>query len=305
MGLAYGLRVEPPWDGIGAMSELSVVVFAACIFHSLLFLKELRLGFDLWYALVEAGLTEPASPSPDSRSAIMRWLFPVPREDLAGGPITDLERGDYRRWGFGVFLMLLVMPLLGCLSYFGMTWAAGLFHRQTPGTRFLVQPSVSYWLLPAICLGIGACWIPLDWLHQLLLRDRYRRFERYWIERNGFDGRRLMVCLAVITFAGTAVFFLAGVTSFSRFSNAGIEIQRPFSFRSVFYDYARVRSIEHRATVKAPSGKTVERPHYVIEFDDHTSWSSDEFLRQPMPKVAERIARFVSQRSRRPITEQP
>ncbi len=164
---------------------------------------------------------------------------------------------------------------------------------------------VVHWLIPAVLLGIGTFWIPLDWLYRVLLRDRYRRYEFYCIEENGFDGRRLLVCLAVLTFGGAAVYFLAGVTSFTRFSDAGIEIQDAFSFRSVFYDYTRVRSIEHRATLRAPMGNTVERGHHVIVLDDGASWSSDEFLRQPVPKVAEKIARFVSQQSKRPIIEQP
>jgi hypothetical protein len=115
----------------------------------------------------------------------------------------------------------------------------------------------------------------------------------------------LFVCLAVIVFAGSAVLFLAGVTSFSRFTDAGIEIQRPLSFRSAFYEYARVKAIEHAATFRAPIGKTVKRPHYVILFEDGTSWSSREGLRDPVPEVDRQIAQLVSQRSGRPIIEQP
>ncbi len=202
--------------------------------------------------------------------------------------------------------MFVLIPLLGCVSYFGMTGAAGLFHRETHSTtRFLVQTSWVSWCLPALFLGMGTCWIPLDGLYRVLLRDRYRRYERYCIERYGFDGRRLLVCLAVIAIAGSAVFFLAGATSCTRFSDAGIEIQRPFSFRSVFYVYAQVRSIEHRATVRAPIGNTAARPHHVIVFDDGALWNSRADLRDPAPELDGRIAKFVSQRSERPIIEQP
>ena len=40
-------------------------------------------------------------------------------------------------------------------------------------------------------------------------------------------------------------------------------------------------------------------------FEDGTSWSSREGLRDPVPKVDGQIAELVSQRSKRPITEQP
>ena len=63
--------------------------------------------------------------------------------------------------------------------------------------------------------------------------------------------------------------------------------------------------IAHPATSRAPIGSTIPRPHHVILFDDGTSWSSDEGLRDPMPVVDGQIAQLVSERSKRPITEQP
>ena len=147
--------------------------------------------------------------------------------------------------------------------------------------------------------------ILLDGLYRALLRDRFRRYERYCVERIGFDPRRLMGCVAAIVFAGSAVFFVAAVTSSTRFTDDGIEIQRPLSFRSDFYGYTRVRAIEHRATTRTPTGIKVERPHHVILFNDGTSWSSRDGLRNPVPDVDGRIARLVSERSKRPIIEQP
>ena len=71
------------------MSKWTVALFAICVLHNLIWLKFLRLGFDRWYALVEASFTAPTRPSPDSRSAVMRWLFPAPAAEFAGG-------GDHR-----------------------------------------------------------------------------------------------------------------------------------------------------------------------------------------------------------------
>ncbi len=305
-GLAYALHVETAWNVSGPTSASIAILYALCVLQNLLSLKELRLGFDRWYAVVEASFTEPRSESPDSSSAFFRWLFPEPTAASAKEPITDEERRVYRRWEVGSLLPIVVLaPLLGYMWYLGLTWAASFFHHEVQGTRFLIRPSQAYWLVPAIFLAIVSLPIPLDGLYRGLLRDRYRRFERYCVERTGFDARRFFVCLAVLVVAGSAVFFLAGVTSFSRFTDAGIEIQRPFSFRSVFHEYAHVRTIEHRATFRAPIGTTIPRPYHVILFDDGTSWSSDEGLRDPMPEVDGQIAQLVSQRSKRPITEQP
>ena len=255
---------------------------------------------------MEASFTESRNPSPVPSFAIFRWLCPAPVPGFATEPISDEERSVFRRWEVGSLVpILLLIPLLGYAWYLGLTRAASLFHHEAQGTRFLLQPSPVYWAIPSLFLGIISSPIPLDGLYRTLLRDRHRRYERYCMECIGFDSRRLFVCLAVIFVGALAVFFLAGVTSFSRFTDSGIEIQRPLSFRSGFYVYARVRAIEHRATFRGPIGNTVRRPHHVILFEDGTPWSSREGLRDPVPKVDGQIAELVSQRSKRPITEQP
>jgi hypothetical protein len=305
LGLSYVLREEIPWEEFGGLSACIALQYVACVLLNVLFLKELRLGFDRWYALVEARLTltEPKSAPPVSSFSILRRIFPALTSEE---PITDEERSVYRRWEAGAILpFFLLTALLGYAWYLGLTWAASLFNHEAHGTRFLLQALPPYWWIPAIFLGMITSMIPLDWLYRTLLRDRYRRYERYCMERVGFDPRRLYVCIVVIFFAGAAVFFLAGVTSYSRFTDAGIEIQRPFSLRSSFYEYARVRAIEYRATFRAPAGNRVQTPHYVILFDDGRSWSSRDGLRDPVTKVDGQIAQLVSRRSKRPIIKQP
>ena len=70
------------------------------------------------------------------------------------------------------------------------------------------------------------------------------------------------------------------------------------------YEYTRVRGIEHRATFQAPNGNIIRRPHFVIVFDDGTSWSSDG-PHESTPETASRIAQLVSRRSGRAIAELP
>lgn len=237
---------------------------------------------------------------------LCRRIFAARDADPSEGPLTDEERRIYRRWELvSPLLFLPFMPMLGFAWYFVLRGAAGLVRHGTPDTRFLVETSAIVWALPALFLGAISSAIPLDWLYRALLRERYRRFERYCYERMGFDGNRLLVGLAVLIFAGSAVFFLAGVTSFARFTDAGIVIERPLSFRSEFRAYSRVRAIEHRATVPAGNGKAARRPHHVILFDDGTSWSTREGLRDPVPDVDAQVAQFVSRRSGRAIIDRP
>ena len=304
-GLCYILHLELPYEAVGSVSACSAFAFAVCLSHNLLYMKELRLGFDRWYALVEASFTEPRCDPPVSSSAILRWLFPA-LPDSANEAITELERRVYRRWdAWSVLPIVLILVGLCYAWLLGLTWVASLFHRDAHGTQFSLRPSTNYCVVPALFIGMITAPIPILGLYRALLGDRYRRYERYSMEPMGFNPRRLFLCFAVIVFAGSAVFFLAGVSSVTRFTDTGIEIQRPLSFRSAFYEYNRVRSIEHRATARAPIGTTVKRAHHVILFDDGTSWSTRDGLRDPEPDVDSEIARLVSQRSKRRIIEQP
>jgi hypothetical protein len=306
LGMGNVLREDIPYGAIGRLSTCAAVLFVLCLFQNLLFLKELRLGFDRWYALVEASDTEPKSDLPVPSNALLRWMFRTRPPARAEESITAEERAVYCRWEIGLLLpFFLFAPLLTYASYLAPTWAASLFHHEIDGTRFLVQPSTAFRPVLALLLGISTSTITLDGLYRALLRDRYRRFVRYCAERNGFEARRFFVCLAVTVFAGSALCLLAGVTSFSRFTDVGIEIRLPLSLHTSFYGYARVKSIERRATFRAPIGNTVQRPHYVILFDDGRSWSSREGLRHPEPDVDFRIAQLVSHRSKRPIIKQP
>jgi hypothetical protein len=149
---------------------------------------------------MEASAVAPKIDSPGSSFTVLRWIFPAPAAASAEEPITDEERSVYRRWEAGSLLpFFLLVLILGHAWYLGLTRAATLFRHEAPGTRFLVQPAWYVWLIPALALGLITSAIPLDWLYRALLRDSYRRYERYCIQRVGFDGRRLFVLLAAIT----------------------------------------------------------------------------------------------------------
>jgi hypothetical protein len=79
LGLSYGLGVEIPGDAIGKASRWIAFLYAFCVVHNLLFLKELRMGFDRWYALVETSFTEPTNAPPVSRDLSWRELKTNPR----------------------------------------------------------------------------------------------------------------------------------------------------------------------------------------------------------------------------------
>jgi hypothetical protein len=154
--------------------------------------------------------------------ALFRCVFPARIAHPSSEPLTDEERRIYRRWDIGSPLLCLPLAtVFGLAWYLALTRLGGLFPHESPDTVFVAQPAPVFWGVPAIFLGMLTSAIPLDLCHRAVFRDRYRRFERYCNERVGFDSNRVFIVFAVIILAGSAVFFLAGVTSFARFTDAG------------------------------------------------------------------------------------
>jgi hypothetical protein len=135
------------------------------------------------------------------------------------------------------------------------------------------------------------------------IRGRHARFERFYMNIAWFDERTLLPWMAALICGGSAVFFVAGVRSFARFDEGGVEIGRPLAFRSTYYGHDRIKAIEHWARFKVPIGMTIE--HHVIVFDDGSSWSTRDAFRDPVQDLDEQISQLVSHQSGRPIVEHP
>lgn len=237
---------------------------------------------------------------------LCRRLFLLRPLDPSEIPLSDEERRIYRRWEVGALrLIFLFAPALGYLWFHALKWGAGRFPQETPETLFLLRPDSLIWSSPAMLLGLLSSVVPITALYLALLgRRRCHRFNRFCSERVGFDGYRVLALLLFVYVVGTLVFFSVAVRSFTRFTGFGVEIAQVIPPGRTFHEYGRVRSIEHRASFRAPIGNTVCRPHYVIAFDDGSAWYSNGVYNLPH-ELAVRIARMVAQRSGRAITERP
>ncbi len=91
LGLTYWLDGQIAWDPVGNGCWSIALLFAICVVQNLLCLKQLRLDFDRWYALMEARFTAASNVAPVSSFQIMRWLCPARVGPPEEQPITDDE----------------------------------------------------------------------------------------------------------------------------------------------------------------------------------------------------------------------
>lgn len=234
--------------------------------------------------------------------ALLRRIFPLPPPDPSVPPLTEEERQSFQRRGCAQTLIFLTSGgLVWAIWYRIFKAGAGLCHHDTPGTLFVIETFWIYWLLPSMFLVPITSGILLDVYNRVTLRERYRRYELYENQRSGIDPKPMFWLLLFLSVAPAAAAFLIGVTSYTRFTAAGIEIARPLSFRSVFHDYTTVKAIEHRAYVPEGKRKAEQRFYHTILFDDGTTWSTRDGIRDPVYDLDEKIMNMVSQRSGRQI----
>src|SRR5512135_2745534 len=89
--------------------------------------------------------------------AFIRLFFParIAHDADAEAPLTDEERRVYRRWQVGIaWSYLPLVALCSFALYLAFKWTAGLFHKATPETRFLVQTDSDLWGIPALFLAL-------------------------------------------------------------------------------------------------------------------------------------------------------
>jgi hypothetical protein len=235
---------------------------------------------------------------------LFRRRFPVPALAPSERPLSKEERRAYGVWELmSLFPLFLFAGILTYLWYLALGFAVDFSLRMPADTEYLIQPHSLVWLVPAMMLGLLTAVFPLNVLLFVLLRDRYRRFSRFCDERVGFDGYRAFRAMAIVFIILCLGYSWIAASFFARFTRQGVEIGRPLWFGN-FYNYKQIQRIEHRATLQAPNGNIVHRPHYVILFDDGASWSTDEFS-DLVPDEAARIVQLVSRRSGRAIDERP
>ena len=238
--------------------------------------------------------------------ALLRWFFPVRVADPSEEPLTDEERRVFRRWEAGSLLPFFVFaPVLGYAWYLALRGAASLFPHGTPGRaipgrdergvlghprhlprdRHIGDPSGT--ALPHLAPR------PLSPVRAFLPRARGIRREA---SIGGVRHAHLRRIGRVLPRRGDEL----------RAVHRCRDRHRP---AAVVPDHVlrvcAVRAIEHRTTVRAPSGNTGRSPHYVIRFDDGTSWSTRDGLRDPVPQVDDPIVQFVSRRSGQAIVDRP
>ncbi len=231
------------------------------------------------------------------------WYPLPPSYESAGPPLAELKQ-TYRKWDFLELPLyfLLIAGLTYAWSQLLMPLQAWNASRYEPAAFHLYPPPMAM-VVPAIFLGI-LCSFPFAYVtYYALLRKRFALYERYCNLKRGFDHRRATRQFLWFYSFLCAAMVLGIVNWHTVFDERGIRFQSWFGLERSTYPYDAVRDIRTSAQFQAPNGNLVQRREWIIEFADGAKWKTSFNMFELTEAKKDAIAKFVSQRSCKPVRE--
>jgi len=145
-----------------------------------------------------------------------------------------------------------------------------------PGTRHFV-PSAA--IIVGVPIMFGAMCIVAICAEKLTLKlagehvERWRELCRVGtsekMERAGKAIVYVFACLGLLGFLSVPLF----VCSYTRVTDSGIAMNRPFAFKERLYRWVEIREVVDYRRIAMNHGRTVARDTYTVRFSDGTDWT--------------------------------
>lgn len=238
------------------------------------------------------------------------WLarrYPAPELSQDGPSLEELAP-RFRKWELVLVLVYMALwaPVAAALA-FPLQWLGEWKARamQTDAQTFVFYMEAAAWWLPAFFMALLLSGLPLTALLKVVLKQRYRDYERYSALRYGFDQRRVLKGLTALVCTGCALFTYLLFDAYVVASDQALRVNTLFGAERR-YEYAQITEVVTAPALVAPNGNLVYRRVFLLRFADGSSYSSDNMPQQELGgRTREEWIDFVLRRSGRALTEKP
>ena len=229
---------------------------------------------------------------------IFKRLFPFKPTE------ADLKRYPGLEDRFRPFTVLEIIPFFAFSGLGAYLWYRGFLALQALQTGRLgpavglITPTIYYWMLLALFLGMifSAPLMRLSY-RALLGRERDADYVLYNNMRAGFDTWKAVRGLAVLVVVPALGFAFLGMDTYLKVTEQGMTLNPFWSLEERQYPFTEVKAVKSAARFRAPGGRTVDRPHFIVEFSDGTTWTTRDWLREAEPERDGKLAAFIASRS--------
>ena len=218
---------------------------------------------------------------------LFQKYFPTSKEEY---PETEKphprEFANYQL--MAVKLFFLGWPIGGLLSYWILSWLAGLWYRTIPGIYVAAMETV-YWAVPSMFLGLLFGCVFASLVLNIKLGKKYALFNKFYDDQMGFNSSKswkFMVSIYLFLFLGLIYY---GLSTYTRFTETGIYIHRSYQFTEEYHRYEEVTNVEELIRV----GESSTDHNFIIDFSDGRQWRTSSFKHESIPQNLPQIMGFV------------
>jgi hypothetical protein len=203
---------------------------------------------------------------------VLSILFPIKlKEKAAGISFSELKK----RFAWFHFFALIFSFGMMILMTFGLLEILELINKnyQLQGSVYMIK-SIDLLYIISIMFSISFSIILIFWFIKLVLGDDYKLYLHYYNLLYKMNAIRVLsIITPLILLLSWLVFYFYVQYGFYVFQDK-IVIRTLFSIESNKYKFNEIERLEKRNQFIAPNGDVINRNHYVIYFQDKTSWSS-------------------------------
>lgn len=178
---------------------------------------------------------------------------------------------------FGFFLLVIGLTL-GFSNI--LNWLSNKVITSNDIT-FLITQGTDAWVVIAMMFSLGFATYIIFKISRLLFKDDADRYWIYYNRKYGFNASIILKYLSILLIFTSSILACMLLNTYVIFKSESIEINRFRSYKSDVYTYKSIRGITHFQKDIAPNGNVIDKPHYVIFFDNNTSWKTTYGGRTP------------------------
>jgi len=195
---------------------------------------------------------------------------------------TDELRKEFKRRDIVLiilFPLLLVAVTIGLTSFlnFLSDWSI----QNDSEIIYIIKPDMGTWIGMAMISTLGYSIFVLFKLAQWIFKSKEPDYWIYYNRKYGFKATNFLKFVGILSLTVGSIWICLNLNSYTKFKDDKIEIKQFGSFQKVEYEFATISKIIHYQKIIAPNDSIVERPHYMIVFDDNFKWKTNDEFRTP------------------------
>lgn len=232
--------------------------------------------------------------------AFLRWRVPAaaPAEPSSMPPLTDLDH-EFRitQWKVALLWLLVVGAFLlssTSLLRISNAWLANL---EGSAASTLYPSSAIWWIVP-ILGSILISWPATSRILPYFLGEKKAAQYIYWTHhKSGFDADKVFRWGTVGITLPLGLITVLAIPVHTTFHDSEMRTREYASMQSIIHRYDQIVGLATTAGYFNNKGQFQRDPAIIVAFDDGSSWSSADNLRDPDPSLNEELLRFLEERT--------